>query len=287
MLNQPHVDELYIFYPKYAQRLKKAYPEPPATLKNLPRVRIIRSEDHGPLTKAYPSTDLPNLCPTTGIILFDDDRIYPDNWTSRLVEEYRKRDGRAGVGYSGAIPVTKLKGILGRWNKGKNADRVGVLQTTFMAMYPRAAFPENSQSCIESLRKLSSAAFTNDDFVLGTWAHRNKVPLILVTVTQDEIDEFVRVNVEDDAVVHQGGGVRMQAKTRQIRAMIPTDDALTVSSGQQMKQLRLALGYTTSNKLPCPRAWILVWVFLIVFIVLVITLPIVLVRKAKQPKSIL
>jgi hypothetical protein len=272
MLDQPHVGELYIFYPKYAKRLNKAYPEPPASLKKLPRVRIVTCEDHGPLTKAYPSTDLATLAPTTGIILFDDDRIYPANWTSPLVEEYRKHDGRAGVGYSGAIPVNKLKGILGRWNTGKSADKVGVLQTTFMSMYPRSAFPRNSRACVDSLNKLSSAAFTNDDFVLGTWAHRNKVPLLLVPVTKPEIARFVRVNMEDDAHVH--------AK-RAVRAMIPTDDALTVSSGQQRKQMRLATSYIMSNKLPCPWVWILLACLILLAIALAIGLPLGLSRKSK------
>lgn len=280
MLSQPHVDELYIFYPRESKRLNKPYPDPPTSLRRMPRVHILRSEDHGPLTKAYPCTDLPNLTPTSGVILFDDDRIYPSNWTSRLVAEFHARDGRDAVGYCGAIPVNKVKGLLGRWNTGKTAYRVGVLQTTFMSMYPRSAFPPNSRACIESLDGLSSAAFTNDDFVLGVWAHRNHVPLVCVPVRPSDVDEFVRVNVDDDARSHGTHGGR-----RPVRAMIPTDDALTVSSGQKRKQVRLALAYITSNKLPCPVAILGVALsVMLMVVVILIALPLSLTSRRRRRK---
>jgi len=270
MLTQPHIDEIYVFYPPFAKRLGIPYPPPPAALLKMPRVRIVRAEDHGPLTKAYPATDISTLNSTTGIILFDDDRVYPANWTTPLVTEFERRGRRAAIGYCGAIPVNRISPMLGDWNTTKHPYRVGVLQTTYLVLYPRAAFPRNTRACVASLANLSDAAFTNDDFVLGVWAHKNKVPMVAVPVTPAEKEDFVEVNLADD--VAQANAVA------NMRMMMLTDDSLAVSAGQQRKQMRLVLSYVFTNKLPCPWVLVLLVVILLVGVTLAIVLPVVLVK---------
>jgi len=270
MLTQPHIDEIYVFYPPFAKRLGIPYPDPPTALLKMPRVRIVRAEDHGPLTKAYPATDISTLNRTSGIILFDDDRVYPPNWTTKLVTEFERRGRRVAVGYNGAIPINRVSPMLGTWNITKHPYRVSVMQTTFLVLYPRAAFPRNSRACVASLASLPGAAFTNDDFVLGVWAHKNKIPLVVLPVTPAEKEDFVQVNLEDD--------LAQTNAVAKMRMMLHTDDSLAESAGQQRKQLRLAFAYVFTNKLPCPWLLVLLVVLLLVGVTLAIVLPVVLVK---------
>lgn len=275
MLNQPYVDHVYIFYPRVAKRLKKPYPDPPVTLADLARVSIVRAEDHGPLTKVYPCTDLAHLTPDSGILLFDDDRVYPPNWSEKLVLEFRKRNRAVGVGYNGGIPIDTIKPLLSRWNRGKSAYRVGMLQTTFMTLYPRTAFPANGTECINRLYTLGSDVFTNDDILVGVWAHEKKIPLYVVAVIEEDFNNFTRVNEEDN--VHVGAYV----PTR-VRAMLNTTDSLCTSPGQNMKIFRLALGFSFNGKLPFPWATFLLILGSIVLIILSITLPLRLKRGGRK-----
>jgi len=93
-------DAVYLGLPKISKRLGTSYPEPSDKIKEL--CTIVRLEkDFGPVCKIlgglYAESD-----PSTIIITFDDDNLYPENFIEEMLKKHLERP-KAAIGSSGAF----------------------------------------------------------------------------------------------------------------------------------------------------------------------------------------
>jgi hypothetical protein len=259
------VERVFVHYPTYSKRLKQPYPDPPAALRSMDRVSIVRVEDFGPLTKSYPITHVDDVSDTTAVLLFDDDRIYPKEWMTPLYAHFVQQNRKHGVGYHGSLAVYGFK-QRSDYNRTSKLRRVGMLGTSWGAMYPRKAFPESAKKSIASLHALPESAYTNDDIVLGVWAHRARVSLYTCPTTPTQRAEWERVNAEDDLLLAQHRLARQSARARML---VNDSSALATSPSQSGKQLRLTLTLLCSNRLPVLVVYAVIGVIICLIIVLV------------------
>lgn len=75
-------NQIYLYLPKWSKREKREYPLPPEF--HYDRLKIIRCEDYGPITKLYPVLER-EKDPETIIITLDDDIEYPNDTIEKLV----------------------------------------------------------------------------------------------------------------------------------------------------------------------------------------------------------
>jgi len=226
-----NVDRVYVHYPYRASRLQVDYPPPPVSLVQNPQVEVVRCEDHGPLTKVYPVANVIDAADTTttAIVLFDDDRVYPNDWLEPLLWCFEANGGRCGVGYHGSssphIPffISKFNTI------SLKPIPVAILATAWMTVYPRQMLYKDGKTCVERLHAMPKSAFTNDDIVLGSWAHRHGVRLLLTPINKTNVKRWGEHNLEGDDT-----------------------QSLARSFKQQMKQVNLTNKLVFTNGLPMP-----------------------------------
>lgn len=90
LLIQENIDFIEMNIPYISKRFNKTY-EIPEWLTETEKIKIFRTEDYGPLTKAYPTLIRYKENPCI-IILVDDDCIYSKGYFQILINEYSKRE---------------------------------------------------------------------------------------------------------------------------------------------------------------------------------------------------
>lgn len=275
------VERVFVHYPKTCKRLNnEPYPTPPPSLLAKEKVQIMYVDDHGPLTKAYPVTEAEGVDDNTAIVLFDDDRVYPPSWLSPLYAEFVAMKRRAGIGYQGSLRVYGLKLKSSFSPHKRKRIRVGMLATSWLVVYPRRAFPVNTDVCLQSLYALPKDAYTNDDIVIAAWAHAAGVKLYLVPIARAEIEEWERINREDDQFVQQHQ-FKKYDRNPSVRMLMDDRRALTNTSGQHRKQIRLASKLLCQRKLPMLVGWLVFFLSLIIIVTLAVLIPVRLVSLRK------
>ena len=171
------LDNIYVTVPYISKRLNVPYPDIPPEILSL--CTIIRSEDYGPITKIYGGLIREND-PSTVIITFDDDRIYPPELVSSLLENHNRYPNCA-IGSAGLIVGTgfpncsirlnedyKLYKFIGMNipNEGKNVDSIFGYPG---ALYIRSFFPVKDEIIPNfiSYALIDDNMFMNDDIVIS------------------------------------------------------------------------------------------------------------------------
>jgi hypothetical protein len=222
-------DVVYVHYPMKSKRMGCDYPEPSAQLLAMDRVVVLRTPDHGPLTKVYPVTrSVAANDEDVAIVLFDDDCKYPPDWLQPLIELYEKYERKAGVGYTGSLCYTRILRYC-RYNMTKKPLQNAVMQTSNLVVYPRCCFPDDPGACLRSMQALPSAAYMNDDMVIGMWAHQRKVRLFTLNITKERLQVWNALNSG------------------------PKDgSSLVVQQGHNQRQIKLYLYLASTGKLRPP-----------------------------------
>ena len=292
------VEHVFVNYPSFNKRLQIPYPPVPLFLATHPRVTIVDCEDFGPITKIYPLCDLQHLLHSDcAILLFDDDKMYAPNWITSLYKLFKtsntSRVAPSAFGYFGLCAVKQIKTmsayIFNEYNdinkRGKTSKipppmMVCILGAVYATLYPKSILPASSTTVIENLSKLNtkSAAYTNDDIILAKWAHAAKIKLFVAPITKQRKLQMYDLQRAHDKMVQQ------RAQHKKSRLLIQDSTALTMSSGQTLKMIRLTIGAAFTRELPAPLAGILIFAAMLTVLVLIIVLPVSLSAKNKKIK---
>jgi len=200
LCSRSEIVKVYIFYPEYCFRLSEKYPSIPQWIIEHPSLKLLvkRPADIGPATKIVPLLDLFPKDSPTGLLLFDDDREYPDTWFDQLFEAYAYYDGKSAVGRNGSLSKSSPFHY-DNFNTGNQSKRYLTMKTTFGVIYPRSSLPESSAAAIEHITKYKEyGSENNDDMMLGSWCHISKTPIYLVPTSSDLRSEWKTVNSEDN-----------------------------------------------------------------------------------------
>ena len=284
-----NVEQIFVNYPVFNKRLQIPYPPVPLFLANHPRVTIVDCHDNGPITKIYPLCDMQHLLhPDCGILLFDDDKLYPPDWITSLYNFFKTSNTpstRSAFGYFGLCAVKKMKTVssyifndYNDINKHREAIkiprpmRICILGAVYAVIYPKSILPASSTTVIENLNKLNtkSAAYTNDDIILAKWAHRAKIKLFLVPLSKTRKLDMESLQIAHDEMLLR----RLSTIPRKSRLRIEDSTALTKSSSQTLKIIRLTIYSALTREIPAPCTGILIFVALITIALLIIILPV-------------
>lgn len=156
LLNQTYpIDLIYINLPHWSKRERCEYPLPEKVDPN--RIRILRCEDYGPITKLYPvlaqETD-----PETLIITVDDDCNYSSDRIETLVR-WAKEFPDAAIGGAG-ITVGRWHNYLGYVRNTSVLTPVSILEGYSGCAYRRKFFQDDLIDYSDAPKE----AFYHDDF---------------------------------------------------------------------------------------------------------------------------
>lgn len=279
------VEQIFINYPLFNKRLQIPYPPVPPFLTAHPRITIVDCEDFGPVTKLYPLCDMQHLLHLEcAILLFDDDKIYPPNWITSLYDFFHTSTRPSAFGYYGLCAVKKIKTVGAYiFNEYKDINKRGevmkipppmricIVGAVYAALYPKSILPASSIALIENLRKLNtkSAAYTNDDIIIAKWAHKAKIKLFLVPLSKTQKKEMETLQLAHDQMLQRRGQNKQKSRLR-----IDDSTALTRSSSQTLKIIRLTIYSALTREIPAPCSGILIFIALITIALLIIILPV-------------
>jgi hypothetical protein len=189
ILNQTLVpDRIIWFLPERSIRFNMDYPDVPqwaTTLaKENTRFEIVRCADFGPATKFAPLLDMPDVKREDMVILFDDDTEYQPDAVQLLYEATQGRSNTA-AGYFSELYMYKPFRYSAYFMKpGKTQiewqNRVIVLLTSGLVIYPRYALPESAKT-VQDYYTQFPHTFLNDDLILAHFAYENGVHLYHVS----------------------------------------------------------------------------------------------------------
>ena len=171
------VDMIYINIP-YKTKSGEKYMIPDNFYNDNPRVKIIRSQDYGPITKIYPTLHF-EKDPDTLIITFDDDVNIKNTVVEILLEKHRQYPD-ACLSFSGWC-VGKFPFYLQYANTNKKDVEVDWLQGVHSVLYPRKYL--NSATLLDySLdgKKVPKEVIVNDDVWLSVHVMRNNARCISI-----------------------------------------------------------------------------------------------------------
>jgi len=238
----PRVSVVYIFYPTFCKRLNENYPIQPSWM-SAHKVKVQNCEDVGPATKIVYALDLFDQdSPSTGIILFDDDRTYPATWFDDLMNAYEAFQGKHAVGRNGSL-AKYSPFCFDSWNKGSREKQFFAMKTTFGVIYPRTALPVSKTAALETIAQYKDYdSECNDDMMLASWCHKSNTSIFLVPTSKQGIEEWTQLNLEED-----------------------DHDSLSKRSDHVRKQIQLASKMMQNGDFPTP--WADVWSFVAVALV--------------------
>ena len=178
-----------MFYPKFNERLTKAYPSLPEAIKSDPIIRIFEVEDRGPATKfIYLNEALKKLglfSSENKVVIYDDDKYYAPGSISLLYKHYlslKSNDVMVGFGgvqfYYYPFQFNRSAGIY----TNLQLNRVAVLEGACMVMCAATVFPP-SKDVIKRMESYGLWIKTNDDLLLSSIAYKRKIRLYAIQET--------------------------------------------------------------------------------------------------------
>ena len=174
-------DKIFWFYPYFSKRFNIEYPDIPVWTKEIPNLEVIRTEDYGPATKIVPLLDM-DIDKNTKIVIFDDDTEYPEN-NIELLNKYYKED--RGIGFMGSlfryVPIYGLVNSQKAFSKNNESklNIVNICLCSYMVMYPRYMYPDNSEEYLNDMGKIPEL-FLNDDLMNSYYAYKNNIDIYLI-----------------------------------------------------------------------------------------------------------
>lgn len=171
LLNQTYqVDRIYINLPFWSQREKRDYPLP--QLQKNDKVKVIRCQDHGPITKLYPVLR-EERDPETLIITVDDDIEYVPERIETLVH-WAQEHPEAAIGGTGFI-VGPWWWFYGTVHRPKKATPVSVIEGFSGCAYRRGFFSDD----LLNYEGAPPEAFYNDDVWISGYLAKKGVPRLV------------------------------------------------------------------------------------------------------------
>ncbi len=183
LANNPRISLIYIHYPKFCQRLNIPYPEVPHWMQSNPKIIVNECADFGPATKFMPLSDIYPAKSDIGVLLFDDDRKYPQTWIDGLLDAFERYNRNAVVGRHGSLHKY-LPFQYDAFNMTNDDQEFLCLKTTFGVIYPFNIFPACSKTAMEFVEKYKDKALLrNDDMLLASLAYHAKTSLYVIATT--------------------------------------------------------------------------------------------------------
>jgi hypothetical protein len=261
LLENPRIQNVYIHYPKFCKRLEIPYPEIPIWMLQNEKMIVNPTEDYGPLTKVAPLFDLFPPKSDIGVLLFDDDRLYPEAWITQLLDAFERHGRNAVVGYQGTMHKA-LPFEFNKFNLKHSTDQpFSCLKTASGVIYPFKAFPLSVKNAIDFADKYKhKASLRNDDMLLASWCYQSFTPLYLIPVNKQQMNEWYLLN--DDKF----------------------NDSVSLSNipNHSKPQIELAKEMIRNGDYPIPWPEVAITVALIVIIILLIISSAVIVVKMKK-----
>jgi hypothetical protein len=165
------IDLLYLNIP-YETKSGEKYIIPDF-LQDLNRVKIIRCEDYGPITKLLPVLDIecePNTC----IITFDDDMIV-DNKVVKILSRKSKKYPQCCIGFSGAC-AGRFPFIYQWTNTNRKDTYVDWLEGVHSILYKRKFL--DKKEILNFCKPIQHLLFKNDDHWISAYLASKKIPRI-------------------------------------------------------------------------------------------------------------
>lgn len=177
LLNQTYpVDQIYLHLPNWSKRERRPYPLP--QLRPDPRLRVVRCQDYGPITKLYPVLQ-EEQDPHTLIITVDDDIQYVPERIETLVR-WAERFPDSAIGGTGFI-VGPWWWFYGTVHRPETPTPVSVLEGFSGCAYRRGFFSED----LIDYTGAPDGAFYNDDVWISGHLAQKGIPR-LVHPSHDE-----------------------------------------------------------------------------------------------------
>lgn len=164
------VDRIYINLPYWSKREKRDYPLP--SLRKDERIKVVRCQDHGPITKLYPVLQ-EEKDPETLIITVDDDIEYVPERIKTLVDWAKKFPG-AAIGGTGFI-VGPWWAFYGTVHRPKVPTPVSVIEGFSGCAYRRGFFSND----LIDYTGAPPEAFYNDDVWISGWLAQRGIPRLV------------------------------------------------------------------------------------------------------------
>jgi len=193
------IEQVRVHYPWRCDRLNEVYPDPPAWMRDNPRIKVIRCEDYGPATKFLPALDAFDVDSNTALVLFDDDRIIPPGWIEPMLDAFQQQSNTSAIGRHGTLrrwrPFSFSQYYAGRRDC---LARVSFMSTSWIAVYPRSALPESAAAALQHIRSFYPQSRTNDDMMLSSFCHLTRTPRNLLATDGACRQEWNRLNPDGD-----------------------------------------------------------------------------------------
>lgn len=185
------IQKLFIHYPFYCKRLQQDYPDVPEWMSQNTRIQVYRCEDFGSMTKFLPLLDLVSPDSEVGLLLFDDDKIFPENWLNDLISDY---DGKHAVGRHGSMNLVKPF-MFSTFNHSSRKQPFGSLSTGWATLYPRSGLPASSGDVLIFAEKYRDwSIFSNDDMLLASLCYQSQTPMYIIPTSETEIEKWILLN---------------------------------------------------------------------------------------------
>ncbi len=226
----PLIDRVIIHYPRMCKRLQQPYPDPPSWMQTRLKIQVNMCEDYGPVTKVAPLLDMFDSSNNdVGVILFDDDRLYPSQWIDELIIAFQKHNRLAAVGRHGSLHKY-LPFQYDTFNMTNEDEPFLSIKTTFGSIYPLCALPSSSVEAIDFVTKYKEyGSMNNDDMMLAAWCYRTQTSIFVITTSSEMMQTWNAFNKDSNDDV----------SLSEIQHHVP-------------KQLSLASAMIAKGDFPCP-----------------------------------
>lgn len=169
-----NIELLYINIP-YKTKSGEKYTIPPGFLQDLDRVKIIRCDDYGPITKLLPVLDIEHD-PDTCIITFDDDMLVNSKVVKILTRKSRKYPDSC-IGFSGAC-AGKFPFLYHWANTNKTDIHVDWLEGVHCILYRRKFL--DKKEILNFCKPIQNLLQKNDDHWISSYLASKKISRISI-----------------------------------------------------------------------------------------------------------
>jgi hypothetical protein len=155
------------------------------------KVQVVHCPDFGALTCVAPLLDY-QMAADTGVILFQENHIYPSNWLEELMTIFDQHGRRCAIGRSGSfhkyVPFQ-----YNSWNTEWEEERFLTLKSEFGAIYPYDCFPLSTEA-ISSLAKKYLKMDLDLDLILASWCDKSQTPLYVAYTSPNLLQSWMDYN---------------------------------------------------------------------------------------------
>ena len=149
------------------------------------RMKIIRCDDNGPVTKILPALEAEYRNPGTVIVYTDDDAIPPPDFIEQYVKQSRKRPGHVMHTVCGDGFYTKSPALV---DDGKGCAIPEAFEGILLPVDAIKDLADFKSFVMKAIRNKS--CFKSDDYVVGAYLASRSIPRSLVTGIRGRFDRM-------------------------------------------------------------------------------------------------